>query len=116
MSPTDNSMRMTFDRQVQCAPQFSARLHANVTETATVRPFESEVIFELKFTNRMPAWCGELIRAFELVRGSAAKYAEGVALLGVHRVSNRDVGLKASNRTPEQVREVVRPGDTVNVF
>ena len=114
MSRTDNSMRVTFDRQVQCEAQFSPRLHAEVSESAAVQPFESEVIFELKYTNRMPHWCGELIRAFGLVRGSAAKYVEGVALLGLHRVSNRNVGLRPAVATPDQVLAAIRQGDTVN--
>ena len=115
MSPTDNSLRVTFDRQVQCEPQFSSCLNASVMESTAVQPFESEVIFELKYTNRMPNWCGELIRAFGLVRGSAAKYVEGVALLGVHRVSNRNVGLKPSAMSPDQITEAIRNGDTVNI-
>ena len=93
MSPNDNSMRVTFDRQVQCEPQFSSRLNAQVAVANVVTPFDSRVICELKFTNRMPNWCGELVRAFGLVRGGAAKYAEGVALMGEHRVSNRGVNL-----------------------
>ena len=108
-------MRVTFDRQVQCEPQFSPHLHASVQESAAVQPFESEVIFELKYTNRMPNWCGELIRAFGLVRGGAAKYVEGVALLGVHRVSNRSVGLKPVVTTPASIRGSIRQGDTVKV-
>jgi hypothetical protein len=115
MSPTDNSLRVTFDRQVQCEPQFSPHLSARVMESAAVKPFESEVIFELKYTNRLPNWCGELIRAFRVVRGSAAKYVEGVALLGVHRVSNRNVGLKTSAMSPDQITEAIRNGDTVNI-
>lgn len=115
MSPTDNSMRVTFDRQVQCEPQFSARLHASVSQDEAVEPFESRVIFELKFTNRMPHWCGELIRVFGLVRGSAAKYAEGVVRMGEHRVSNGGVGLKPSIATPERIRQAVLHGNTLNV-
>lgn len=94
MSPIDNSMRVTFDRQVQCEPQFSATLRAGVGANDYVEPFETQVIFELKFTNRMPTWCGELIRTFGLVRGGAAKYAEGVARLGEHRLSNRNLGVR----------------------
>lgn len=116
MSPTDNSMRVTFDRQVQCEPQFSPRLHASVNTCDAVEPFETQVICELKFTNRMPNWCGELIRAFGLVRGGAAKYAEGVALMGEHRLSNRGIGLKPSLATTDHVRDTVRLGDTVNAF
>ena len=47
-----------------------------------VAPFGKEVILELKFTDRFPDWFGELVRVFSLVHFSAAKYAEGVAVLG----------------------------------
>lgn len=114
MSPTDNSLRITFDRQVQCEPQFSSTLRASVGEGDAVEPFETKVIFELKFTNRMPNWCGELIRVFGLVRGSAAKYAEGVALMGEHRVSNCGVGVRVE-AVPQAARGILFQGDTVNV-
>ena len=110
VDPADHAMRVTFDREVQCEPHFNAALHASITDAAAVRPFQPDVIFELKFTNRLPAWCGELVRAFDLVRGSAAKYAAGVALLGEHRVSNRDVGLRPAIATDERGSETVRHG------
>ena len=113
MSPTDNSMRVTFDRQVQCEPQFSTKLNVRVTEDNAVAPFESHVIFELKFTNRMPNWCGELVRAFGLVRGSAAKYAEGVALMGEHRLSNRGVGFRLPSPR-ETVTDAIVHGHTLH--
>ena len=114
MSPGNNSLRLTFDRQVQCEPQFGSRLNAGVNTTNAVEPFETQVIFELKFTNRMPNWCAEMVRVFGLVRGGAAKYAAGVALMGEHRVSSRGVGITTS---PERRRidSLVLHGDTVNV-
>lgn len=115
MSPTDNSMRVTFDRQVQCEPQFSAALHAGLSAGDAVAPFEKSVICELKFTNRMPNWCGELIRAFGLVRGGAAKYVEGVARMGEHRVANGTVGLRPPAGA-EPVRDHAVEGDTVGAF
>jgi hypothetical protein len=115
MSPGNNSLRLTFDRQVQCEPQFASRLTASVNETLAVEPFESQVIFELKFTNRMPSWCLELIRVFGLVRGGAAKYVAGVALMGEHRVSSRGVGVTVP-AAPSPSREAAWVnGDTVNV-
>ena len=114
MSPGNNSLRLTFDRQVQCEPQFIGRLHAKVNEEAVVKPFEEQVIFELKFTNKMPSWCLELIRVFGLVRGSAAKYAAGVALMGEHRLSSRGVGLSSPAGTRPVAEELIR-GETVNI-
>jgi hypothetical protein len=92
MSTIDNSMRITFDRAVQCAPEFGTTLHTQFGDAVT--PFERNVILELKFTNRLPGWCGEMIRALGLVRGGAPKYAFGVYLMGEHRVSNNGVGIK----------------------
>lgn len=92
MSPGDNSMRVTFDRGVQCAPELGATLRTAVGDA--VSPFAESVILELKFVNRLPAWCGELIRGLGLVRGGAPKYAQGVAMMGEERVSNCGVGLR----------------------
>ena len=114
MSPGNNSLRLTFDRQVQCEPQFGSKLHAGVNESKAVEPFERQVIFELKFTNRMPNWCGELVRIFGLVRGGAAKYAAGVALMGEHRVSSRGVGI-ATRLGRRNIGPALIHGDTVNV-
>ncbi len=92
MSPLGNSIRATFDRQVQCEPEFSCALTTGLG--AAITPFDKKVILELKFVDRLPNWCVEMVRSFGLVRGGAPKYAQGVLLLGEHRVSNRDVGLR----------------------
>jgi hypothetical protein len=81
MSSLDNSFRVTFDRQVQCEAEFGAALTTQFGEA--VQPFENKVILELKFTNRLPGWCSEMIRALGLVRGGAPKYAQGVLFLKV---------------------------------
>ncbi len=92
MSPANNSLRVTFDRAVLCEPEFG---HALLTHLdAAVKPFDDQVVLELKFIDRLPTWCAEMVRTFGLVRGGAPKYAKGVLLLGEHRVSNRGVGLK----------------------
>lgn len=92
MSPLGNSVRVTFDRAVQCEPEFSAALTTSLGEA--ISPFEDKVILELKFVDRLPNWCVEMVRVFGLVRGGAPKYAQGVLLLGEHRVSNQGIGLK----------------------
>lgn len=92
MSPVNNALRITFDRAVRCGPEFG---HALLTHLdAAVQPFDDQVVIELKFVDRLPAWCSEMVRTFGLVRGGAPKYAKGVLLLGEHRVSNRGVGLR----------------------
>lgn len=98
MSPVNNSMRVTFDRGVQCEPEFSGSLATDLD--GSVKPFDQQVVLELKFVDRMPHWCIEMIRAFGLVRGGAPKYAQGIYLLGEHRVSNRGVGLKVAALQP----------------
>lgn len=91
MSPINNSVRVTFDRQVQCEPEFSAGLKTGLGEA--IAPFDNQVILELKFVDRLPSWCSEMVRMFGLVRGGAPKYAQGVFLLGEHMLSNRGVGI-----------------------
>lgn len=92
MSPVNNNMRVTFDRAVACAPEFGLSFKTHAEEAVT--PFEEKVILELKFVDRMPEWCRELIRVFGLVRGGAPKYAQGVLAMGEHKVSNRGIGFK----------------------
>lgn len=92
MSPVNNAMRVTFDRGVACEPEFSTALTTGLG--AAVAPFDDKVVLELKFVDRLPNWCAEMIRAIGLVRGGAPKYAQGVFLLGEHRVSNGGIGLK----------------------
>lgn len=93
MSPIGNSLRITFDRRVQCEPEFGTALNGKFAQPVSV--FDGKVVFELKFTDRLPSWCAEMIRLYNLVRGGAPKYAQGVLLLGEHRVSNHGVGFKA---------------------
>lgn len=92
MSRRNNSIRVTFDRQVRCEPEFSCALRTSFG--AAVTPFAGKVIMEIKFVDRLPNWCGEMIRTFELVRGGAPKYAQGVNVMGENRVSNRNLGLR----------------------
>jgi hypothetical protein len=92
MSPGSNSLRVTFDRGVRCEPQLGAGLRTALGET--VAPFDDQVVLELKFVDRLPNWCSEMVRLFGLVRGGAPKYAQGLLLIGEHRVSNHGVGLR----------------------
>ncbi|MBL9213327.1 MAG: polyphosphate polymerase domain-containing protein [Opitutaceae bacterium] len=92
MSPANNSMRVTFDRDVRCEPEFGFSLRTQLGEC--VAPFGNQVVLELKFVDRLPNWCREMIQALGLKRGGAPKYAQGVLLLGEHRISNDGVGFK----------------------
>lgn len=105
MSPVNNAMRVTFDRAVRCEPEFGAALTTSLGDA--VAPFDEKVVLELKFVDRLPHWCVEMIRLFGLVRGGAPKYAQGVLLLGEHRVSNRGVGFKVpAAARPAPAREI----------
>jgi hypothetical protein len=85
ISTMDNSVRVTMDRDVYCEPDPTARLLTTMHEP--VKPFGENVILELKFTTRFPDWFKELVRCFGLMQCGAAKYAEGIAVAGEHRVT-----------------------------
>jgi hypothetical protein len=80
VSTHDNSIRVTMDRNVYCSPEFGCALGTELVDP--VKPFGHKVILELKFTGRFPNWFRDLVEAFDLMRGAAAKYADGVALIG----------------------------------
>ncbi|HTH46778.1 MAG TPA: polyphosphate polymerase domain-containing protein [Candidatus Limnocylindria bacterium] len=82
ISPTDNSVRVTLDRQVMISPEFVPRFTAQMNDATSV--FGPLVILELKFTGRFPDWFKELVRIFNLKQEAASKYADGIALKGEH--------------------------------
>ncbi len=91
VSPHDNSVRVTFDRQVRIEPWFKP---LPVTEMVQpVRVFPEFTILELKFTTRFPIWFQELVRRFNLMQFSSAKYSEGIVMLGEHRFHNGERAL-----------------------
>ena len=85
ISTMDNSVRVTLDRDVYCEPDPTARLQTTMNDP--VKPFGENVILELKFTTRFPDWFKELVRCFGLMQCGAAKYAEGIAVAGEHRMT-----------------------------
>ncbi len=80
ISPTDNSVRVTLDRNVYIAPEFVARFSEQMDDPFCV--FGKLVILELKFTGRFPDWFKEMVRIFGLRQCSASKYADGIARKG----------------------------------
>lgn len=80
VSPHDNSVRVTFDRNVRIEPHFD--LNAVVTMREPVSVYSPVVILELKFTDRFPNWFNDLVQHFNLMQTSAQKYSGGVLLLG----------------------------------
>jgi hypothetical protein len=84
VSTSDNSVRVTLDRQVRAEPDLNARLHTAMRQPVDV--FDKDVILELKFTNRFPDWFGELVRIFNCMQCGAAKYVESASVIGEHRL------------------------------
>lgn len=85
ISPHDNSVRVTMDRNVLFEPEPNARFRCSFENPVCV--FGKTVILELKFTGRFPNWFGDLVRVFGLRQGAAAKYADGIALVGESKLS-----------------------------
>jgi len=83
ISPRDNSVRITLDREVQYEPEQVARLNTLMHNPVSV--FGKQVILELKFTDRFPDWFKQLVRVFGLMQCGAAKYVEGMTLRGVEK-------------------------------
>lgn len=83
VSPHDNSVRVTMDSNIRCEPRFELRLSTEMDKPFYV--FGRDIILELKFTDRMPNWFQELVRAFNLTRTGGAKYAWGLEQLGTAR-------------------------------
>lgn len=75
-----NSVRVTLDHELCCAPRFTPELTTGIE--GAVRPFARQFILELKFTARYPVWFRELVESFETTQSGCAKYAETIALLG----------------------------------
>lgn len=82
ISPTDNSVRVTLDRQVMISPEFTPRFSSQMDDPTSV--FGPLVILELKFTGRFPDWFKDLVRVFNLKQEAASKYADGIVLKGEH--------------------------------
>ena len=83
VSPYDDSVRVTFDCNIQIEPCFEPQ--AVIRMKQPIRVFPEFVVLELKFTDRFPNWMREMVRVFDLMQFSSAKYAEGVTLLGEYR-------------------------------
>jgi hypothetical protein len=81
VTPGDNSVRVTFDRDVRIEPYF--RNQAVITSPPH-RIYREFVILEFKFTMRYPNWFRELVACFNLVRATSSKYCGGIELLGEH--------------------------------
>ena len=78
VTPNDNSVRVTFDRELQTA------IYRGVFSMSAmaVRPVCLEgVVLEIKFTDAFPVWLREMVRVFDLERRPFAKYVTCVDAL-----------------------------------
>jgi VTC domain len=117
ISPYNNHVRLTMDRQVLCDPEATAHLPTTLLNPVSV--FGNNVVLELKFTARFPDWFRELVRVFGLTQCAAAKYADGVALLGETRLSAGSVfqsGPEAAARAQarKELLQRIAAGDLVS--
>lgn len=78
-SPEDNSVRVTFDRQLRGA-RYPGQFSLKAVDTWTSADVRG-VILEFKFTTRFPDWLGDMARIFNLQRCSMPKYVECVEAL-----------------------------------
>ena len=85
VSRHDNSLRVTFDRNVIISAEPTARLATDHVNPTCV--FGKDVVLEFKFTGRFPDFLRECCRIFGLTTTTAAKYADGIALAGERRFS-----------------------------
>ena len=110
ISRNDNSIRVTMDREIKCEPDPSTRLITKMDNPAFV--FGNDVVLELKFTSRFPDWFRELTRVFGLMQCGAAKYVDGVTLIGQDRV-NRTFVLEDEGTPLNELRRTAGNGDPV---
>lgn len=109
VQPDDNSIRVTLDRDVLCCVDQTGDLKTEMDKP--YRVFGNQVVLELKFTGRFPDWFAQLVRTYNLHQGSAAKYADGVALMGENLFSPHGTlapGGRHATRRVERIRKLTR--------
>jgi hypothetical protein len=82
VSPDTNDLRLTIDRQVRCWPHPTEDLSTDIVPGVLV--FGETPVIEIKFTCRYPDWVRDMVTAFGMIRGSAAKYVDGIQVVGEH--------------------------------
>jgi len=100
VSPDDDSVRITFDRDIRIEPSFLPE--AVIEMKRPTRVFPNLVVLELKFTARFPNWFKEMVRRFNLMQFSSAKYAEGVILLGEQQFHDGEKPLDPRRWMPDE--------------
>lgn len=85
VSSEGNSVRVTMDRNVRCDAEPTSKMTAQMRKPSY--PFGEKVVLELKFTDRYPGWFRELVEVFSLMQCGAAKYVDGLTVLGTYNVT-----------------------------
>ena len=83
VSPNSNQVRVTFDRLIQGTPFDRRQCLIPPKFTEGIRPKIGGVVLEMKFTDRFPPWMRDAVLAFNLQRGSMAKYVTCVEAMGI---------------------------------
>ena len=99
ISPRDNSVRVTLDRAVRCEPEPLGHLSTRMDKPVLV--FGTEVVLELKYTDRFPDWFKPLVQVFGLMQCGAAKYVDGVTKAGEYRFNQAFLLNHAELTSPE---------------
>jgi len=114
VSSEDNSIRVTFDRNIRFEPCFEDR--AVVSLARPVQLFSPLVVLELKFPARFPNWLRDMVCHFNLMQCSSAKYSTGVELLGEDRFrGNGHFHNRVELRPPEAAWEAEAQSESVVV-
>ena len=81
VSRMEDGVRVTFDRRIECAPYDPG--HPQVwTDDGDWRLLDiPDVVLEIKFTGGFPHWVQQLVRRFNLMRCSMAKYVASMETL-----------------------------------
>lgn len=107
MSSSDNSVRVTFDRDVFVNAHFDPVITTKMENP--VKPWGEQVILELKFTTRFPNWFFEMVRLFNVMQCGVAKYAEGVAVIGDEQLNPMFHQPEQADRVEKFIREHRNP-------
>ena len=82
VTPENNTVRVTFDRQISGQPY--GRNWSLFSSQEPVHPDIGGVVLEVKFTDRFPNWIGQMVQLFDLERRSMAKYVACIQTLRSH--------------------------------
>jgi SPX domain protein involved in polyphosphate accumulation len=83
-SIVDNTVRVTFDRNVSC--NVTSSFDVGLDGQGWHRLPLNSVVLEIKFTGHYPAWLGQMVKYFNLRQQSVSKYVHSIkraSLLGL---------------------------------